>query len=1105
MNPTNSTVHLWEEPVIYPTYPAHAPDLNPMFLEKRVYQGSSGSVYPNPFTDRISDERIDRSYRGVFLENDYIKVMTLPEIGGRIHMGLDKSNQYDFFYHNRVIKPQLVGLYGSWISGGVEFNWPQHHRPTTFEPVDYVLEEHDDGRKTVWLGEIEPMNRMKGMHGVTLHPGKSLVEVQVRLFNRTPLPQTFLWWANLAVQVNDNYQAIFPPDVTMVADHAKRATSKFPVADGFYYDIDYTDGVDISWWKNIPVPTSYMVLHSEYDFMAGYDHGQQAGVVHIANRHISPGKKMWTWGAGEFGARWYRHLTDDDGPYIELMSGVYTDNQPDFAWLHPYEVKTFSQYWYPLQKIGAIKNATRDAAVNLTVKENKVKLGFNSSARFEGAKVVLRDNQQLILEQRIDIAPDMPYLQGVSLPADVTPDTLNVTLFSAEGHELVGYSLNPQETDFHAAPATAAPPPSTITTTDELYLTGLHLEQYRHATRSPVPYYGQALQHDPLDARNNNALGLIYLRRGNFQQAADHFRQAIERLTVKNPNPYDGEPYYNLGLTLRFLGQFEAAYDAFYKATWNYAWLAPATFALAELDCRKGDWEQALAQVDRSLETNTLNLKARNLKTALLRKLGRLTEAEAIARATTEMDRLDYGSRNELILLSQARVDNQLAQTRLAELQQLMGENPQSHLDLALDYAGAGLFDEAIDVLRRVATGDKIYPLVLYYLGYLTHQQGNSTVAADCFHRATQQPPDYCFPNRLESINMLLYAIEQNPQDARARYYLGNLWYDKKQYQAAIDLWEQTLALDNSFSIVHRNLGLAYFNIKADADAAKASFEKALAANPDDARLLYELDQLDKRLNLDPAARLARLEAHRPLVERRDDLTVELATLYNQQSRPDDALALLQHRIFHPWEGGEGKVAEQYVQAHLARGRVALQADQLETALAEFIATLSYPENLGEGVHEVFTKQAHLFYIIGLVYKQLGDQPQANEFYEKAVAERNDGTALAYYQGLALARLGQAEAAAETFSNLVQAGEAQLQTEATIDYFATSLPTFLILEDDLQKRNEIDSRFMIGLGLLGQGNIKAAQREFEAVLALDINHLDVQIQLDTLRQSKHVG
>lgn len=1091
-------VNLWAEDVVYPTYPAYPPDPNPMFLEKRVYQGSSGSVYPNPFTDRISDERVDRSYRGVFLENEYIKVMALPELGGRIHLGLDKSNGYDFFYHNRVIKPQLVGLYGSWISGGVEFNWPQHHRPTTFEPVDYALEEHPDGSKTVWLGEIEPMNHMKGMHGVTLHPGKSLVEVRVRLFNRTPLPQTFLWWANLAVHVNEQYQSVFPPDVTMVADHAKRATSKFPIADGFYYDVDYTAGVDISWWKNIPVPTSYMVLHSEYDFLAGYDHGRQAGVVHIANRHISPGKKMWTWGAGEFGARWYRHLTDDDGPYIELMSGVYTDNQPDFAWLQPYETKTFSQYWYPLQKIGAIKNANLDAAVNLTVEAGEAVISLNASTRFDGAQVVLRDNQRLIFEQRLDLAPGTPYVQRVALPAEADPATLNVTLISAEGRELIAYDLYRPDTGFHADPATAAPPPAAIATTEELYLTGLHLEQYRHATRHPEAYYEAAIQRDPFDARNRNALGLLHLRRGNFAQAAEHFRQAITRLIIKNPNPYDGEPYYNLGVALRFLGQFEAAYTAFYKAAWNYAWQAPAYFALAELDCRGGDWAQALAQVNRSLDTNVLNLKARNLKTALLRRMGRLAEAEAVAEETTALDRLDYFSRNELILLNQMQNKNELAQTRLADLRELMRDNPHSHLDLAIDYGNAGLFAEAVEVLQRVGDGDNAYPLVLYYLGYFARQQGQADATTAYFRRAAALSPDYCFPNRLDSIPVLQQAISDNPGDARARYYLGNLLYDKKQHQEAIKLWEQARDLDGTFSIVHRNLALAYFNIKKDAAAAKSAFEKAFAVNPTDARLLYELDQLDKRLNTDPAARLARLEAQRALVDRRDDLTLELAALYNQHNRPDDALRLLQNRIFHPWEGGEGKVAEQYVQAHLTRGRAALQAGNLAVALAEFIATLSYPENLGEGVHEVFTKQADLFYAIGVVYEQMGNRDEATQFFQKTIAERNKGSAMNYYQGLALERLGRSAEARQAFEEMVKAGQAQLQTTVTIDYFATSLPTFLILEDDLPKRNEIDCRFCLGLGWLGQENVEAARREFERVLALDVNHLPAQTHLTVI-------
>src|SRR5271165_5484288 len=372
-------VEVRRETVVLPTYEPGRPDRNPMFLEKRVYQGSSGRVYPLPFTDRIADSPQPRAWEAVFIENEYVRVMILPALGGRIHRAQDKTNGFDFFYRQNVIKPALVGLAGPWASGGVEFNWPQHHRPATFMPVETVIERHADGAQTVWSSDHEPMNRMKGMHGVCLHPGRAYVEVKVRLYNRTPFVQSFLWWANVATQVHELYQSFFPPDVHYVADHARRAMSSFPLCEGSYYGVDYAErartGVpaaerpahfvpdgsyaanDLSWYANIPVPTSYMALASEQDFSGGYDHKRQAGVVYVANHHIAPGKKQWTWGNQQFGYAWDRNLTDSDGPYIELMAGAYTDNQPDFSFLAPGETKTFSQYWYPIQQIGPAQAA----------------------------------------------------------------------------------------------------------------------------------------------------------------------------------------------------------------------------------------------------------------------------------------------------------------------------------------------------------------------------------------------------------------------------------------------------------------------------------------------------------------------------------------------------------------------------------------------------------------------------------------------------------------------------------------------------------------------------------------------------------------------------
>ena len=273
MHYTQGNAAVWAETILLPTYGVAKADKNPMFLEKRVYQGSSGKVYPLPVVDKILDEKTDQPYTAVWLENDYLRVMVLPELGGRIQRALDKTNGYDFVYYNEVIKPALVGLTGPWISGGIEFNWPQHHRPTTYGPTDWRITQGEDGSASVELSEVDQMYGTKGKMTFTLYPDKAYIEIKGQLYNRTSLPQTFLWWANPAVAVNDNTQSVFPPDVTAVFDHGKRDVSTFPIATGVYYKHDYGAGVDISRYRNIPVPTSYMCAHSDYNFVGGYDYG----------------------------------------------------------------------------------------------------------------------------------------------------------------------------------------------------------------------------------------------------------------------------------------------------------------------------------------------------------------------------------------------------------------------------------------------------------------------------------------------------------------------------------------------------------------------------------------------------------------------------------------------------------------------------------------------------------------------------------------------------------------------------------------------------------------------------------------------------------------
>ncbi|NUQ90539.1 MAG: DUF5107 domain-containing protein, partial [Glycomyces artemisiae] len=497
-------VRAWREAVAIDTYAPAAPDRYPAYLDQRVYQGSSGAVYPLPFIDAIEREKAPREWDAVHLENEYVRLMVLPELGGRIHIGYDKTRGYDFFYRNEVVKPALVGLAGPWLSGGVEFNWPQHHRPATHLPTEALIEHEEDGAVTVWCSDHDPFARMQGMHGIRLRPGSALIELRGHLVNRTDEVQTFLWWANVAAEVHDDYQSFFPTDVRVVADHAKRATTSFPAAQGRYYGVDYPaqrtaerpDGDRLDWYRNIPVPTSYMCLGTEDDFFGGYDHAAGAGFVHWADHRTAPGKKQWTWGNAPFGWAWDSHLTDTGGPYVELMAGVFTDNQPDFAFLKPGETRTFSQYWYPIQDTGPVHQATLDAAVRLDVDGDRVRIAAAATAPRPGARVVLRHGDRIVNETAADLAPGTPHVEELHLPQAIEATGLELAVEHG-GATLVSWRPRPEPAEPAVAePATEPPAPEAIPSTDELYLTGLHLDQYRHATRPPEPYWREALRRD---------------------------------------------------------------------------------------------------------------------------------------------------------------------------------------------------------------------------------------------------------------------------------------------------------------------------------------------------------------------------------------------------------------------------------------------------------------------------------------------------------------------------------------------------------------------------------------------------------------------------------
>ncbi len=1050
----------WSQPVNIDTYDALPPSPYPAYLDRRVYQGSSGRVYPMPFYERIADEKRPQVWEAIHLENEYVRLMIIPSLGGRIHHGTDKTTGYDFFYKNNVMKPALVGVLGPWISGGVEFNWPQHHRPATYLPTDWEIEEHDDGAVTVWCSDHDPFARMKGMHGITLRPGSAVIELRAKLTNRTDDVQTFLWWSNVAAEVHDDYQAFFPTDMRVVADHAKRAITGFPNATIPYYGIDYPSRVDddhpdadrLDWYRNIPVPTSYMCLGTEDDFFGGYDHKEEAGFVYWADKNVAPGKKMWTWGNSDFGHAWDKNLTDTEGPYIELMAGAYTDNQPDFSFLFPGETKTFSQYWYPIQQVGVIHQANLDAAVHLDWDENEssnIKLGIAVTKPFQAVDVTIKNGTETIWATTADLKPGGPLNETIGVPEETVLSDLEVTV-ECSGTALISWTPRVEQDVVLPPLAEPAPMPKDIDTNEELYLAGSHLEQYRHPTRGIDQYFLEALKRDPHDVRSGVALATRMWRRGQFEEANAVLMKALERVTFRNPNPYDSEIYYRLGLVRRDLGDDQGALDAFHKATWDPKWLVGGSIQAARIELRLNQDKNALADAQKALTADCHNQQAAALVSIAKRRLGQEWGAEL--ETIRSEDLLNWWSAD---LLGRA-----------------IDSDAQTILDVALEYLSVGEYGDGERLLKAAILREKdnqvvgeptITALAHYYLAFAAASQGMDSVPE--LQAARESDLLWAFPGRLDDAKVLEWAKKQDDKDAVARRLLGHWLYGHDRHQDAMDAWNEAVNIQDEDPVTRRNLGIAAVNLARDWDLAVAHYERALQLSPNDPKLWQERDQLAYLMGESADKRLDRLDKIKNLILERDDLTIAFVELLTIEGRADKALEIMREHLFHPWEGGEGKALKAWENANLAMAFQHLEnREKLEAAHNHAVSAIDSPENLGEARHPL-ANTAQLHFVLGEVYEAIGQPERAISEWEIAIAQTGDFLDMSVseysiksiYQAKALRKLGRTEEADDLLNKIIDYANQLAITPGSIEYFATSLPTMLLFHTDLDQDNQIEA------------------------------------------------
>jgi tetratricopeptide (TPR) repeat protein len=1048
------------EKITIPTYELNPPEPIPVFYDMRNHQGTRGNVYPYPMIDTYKNRKSDHEYESIRLENEFIRVVILPELGGRIYEGYNKKLDYNFVYKNTVIKPAMIGLCGAWLSGGIEFNWPTHHRPTTFMPVDAAIVENKDGSKTAWMGEIEALYGLKSLVGVTVWPDRAYINVKSRVYNPTPETQTFHWWANLAVHANESYQLKFPPDIDYITFHYKNVVSAFPRVTGEFAAYNFgKEGVDITWYKNIPSLSSFFIFNSNYNFMGGYDHGKKMGTVHVADRHISPGKKFFTWGTNSFGQTWQKNLTDHDGPYIEIMTGCYTDNQPDFSFIGPDETKIFEQNWYAIDNLPDIKNATVDAAVSLALEDEGIMLGFNTTAVQKDARVLLKGRGETLLEKVADIEPGKPFTVLISNHEGLDIKDMGAFLYDSRGLLLVDYEWRPPYFDNREVPKVHVPArkPEDIAINEELYLEGLQIEQYHHPLLDPFRWYVEGLRRDPHDSRCNNAMGLLALKRGSFIEAAEYFNTAIQRLTKRNFNPADSEALYNLGMAFYYTGDDEKALNNYRKAAWSVAWKAPALRAAAVIYLKRKQFTEALSCAWEAYSCNSQSLSLRLVLSVALRKTGGGKAAADLCRSTMEFDPLDLGARFELAFAEDREGPDKEV------IQEIIRGRSSSPLELAGLYLDIGF---AVEALRVLSYCDNT-PLTYIYMAYALDLDGKSGDAPEKYEKAEKAGFDFVFPARDREIQILSFAINRYKEGALAPYYLGCLYYGRGNSSAAIPCWEEAVRRKSDYYPALRCLAIAYYDRGGDFIGAFRAMEKAfsLRQNP---RYLLELLQISKVCGKSPAERLGLLERYSVLLDIRDDLYKEYITLLNLNGSFTDAVQKLKSHLFHPYEGGEGILVREHILAHVAVGHTALGIGNYNDAIKYFTEALEYPENYGEGrkygVHE-----AHVHYHLGLAHEKTGNVHFARKWYTKAATQEDDTEESGICKSMALRKLDRAAEAQQVCRNMLTFAESGFKDLRAVPYFA-NFPAGLPFEQSIEKSNHIKCLIAQMYGYLGLGD-----------------------------------
>ncbi len=963
------------------TYPFSDPDAAPILA-----RGAQGArLYPYFAFDGFTDKGEDREWTIVRLENPFIGVSILPEVGGKVRGAFEKPAGQEFLYTNHVLKFRQISLRGPWTSGGIEFNFGIiGHSPATATPVDYVLRRNRDGGVSCVVGAMDLPSRTRWSVTITVPKDKSYFETSSLWSNLSPFNQSSYAWMCAAVKAAGDLEYLFPGRFEIGHDYAAPVET-WPV-DG--------RGRDVSIYRNNDFggPKSRFVFGAHEDYYGGYYRTSDSGFGHWAPYEDAPGRKVWIWDLSRAGEIWVDLLTDKDGQYTEPQAGRLL-NQSDHEFLKPLAADRWREIWFPYRGIGPMAKASPDAVLSASPADGKLTLGVFALRPIGEDLVVLGEKGKEIFRERLNLEAAGKWNREIQLPEG----TAGLRVRLGNGLE---YRTDPAATELHR--------PLVFKNVDEstpegLYLAAVRLEKSRDLDTA-LKKYQACLDGEPFHVRSLTRVAEIYARRGEYVTALGYARKALEH------SMYDPEANFVYGIIARRQGDLTDAKETFGWAARSMEYRSAAYCQMAEVALLENDPGRALEYAVKARESGGLNINALEVEATALRLSGNKRQAAKALGRILEIDPLDHLARFELYLLDPG------PETLRAFRSGIRWEMPhETYLEAALYYVRTGAIEDAVTLLRNAPE----QPEILAWLAWLLKDEPSAAAGA-ILDRAMTLSPSFVFPFREESIPVFAHAVAARPQDWKPKYYLGLIYWGKGREEEARDLFEMCGSPDFAPFYIARAA------IKRDLDPAGAiaDLERAALSGNGGWRSWQVLIGLERSMGKNRSA-FERAKKAADLFPDSVPLRVELVKCMLDAGDFAAAAAALDTTNALPFEGAS-EIHELYVRAHVGLGLARMAGGNWAAALESLERSKLYPERLGTGAP--FEPDTRLQDYLELIcFGRMKDPGRAEAARKSIIAytlgHLSDRSVGAYFGGLVLRESGDRNRARDVLEQAAPPGK----------------------------------------------------------------------------------